>query len=240
MIPMKKLATVLAAAAALLATTAMPGHAAAPSTHAPAAHVTYRSAGSATQWSLEDPSFPFRWNPCAPIPYRVNLGGTSRRNLHVVKRALAQVARATGFTFVYAGRTHSVPFARNRSAARQIPGQGLVIAWTTPRRVPALAGDVVGIGGPGPSYHRDQTGWEITSAGVAIDRKGAAHLRRGMVDGPSLMSLLLHELGHAMGLGHVASKSEVMHEGLGPWSRPHYGAGDLAGLAQLGADQGCF
>jgi hypothetical protein len=61
-----------------------------------------------------------------------------------------------------------------------------------------------------------------------------------MVDGPSLMSLLLHELGHAMGLGHVAAKSEVMHEGLGPWSRPYYGPGDLAGLARLGAARGCF
>ncbi|HVX52923.1 matrixin family metalloprotease [Nocardioides sp.] len=224
---MKKLVTVLLVAAVLIGTAALPARAAA-------------SRAEATQWSLEDPSFPFRWNPCAPIPYRVNLGGTSRRNLHVVERAIKQVARATGFTFVYAGSTRSVPFARGRSAARQIPGQGLVIAWTTPRRVPALAGDVVGIGGPGASYHRDQTGWEITSAGVAIDRAAAAHLPRGMVDGPSLMSLLLHELGHAMGLGHVASKSEVMHEGLGPWSRPHYGPGDLAGLAALGAARGCF
>jgi hypothetical protein len=228
-IAMKKLLTVLAAAAALLATMAVPGPAA-----------VSASAASVTQWSREDPSFPFRWDPCEPISYRVNLGGTPHRNLREVRRALQQVAAATGFTFLYAGRTHGVPFARGRSANRPIPGQGLVIAWTTPRRVPALAGNVVGVGGPGVSYHRDRTGWQITSAGVAIDKAGAAHLRRGMVDGPSLMSLLLHELGHAMGLGHVASKHEVMHQGLGPWSRPHYGPGDLAGLAQVGADQGRF
>lgn len=239
---MKKLATVLAAAAALLAT-AMPARAAEPApgrADSTTVRPAYRPVGSAAQWSREDPSFPFRWNPCTPITYRVNLGGTPHRNLRLVRQALAQVAQATGFTFEYAGTTHAVPFARGRSALRQIPGQGLLIAWTTPRKVPALAGDVVGIGGPGVSHHRDQTGWQITSAGVAIDKAGAAHLRRGMVRGPSLMSLLLHELGHAMGLGHVASKSEVMYEGLGPWSRPHYGPGDLAGLAQVGASQGCF
>jgi len=238
---MKKLATVLVAAAALLATPAMPARALGAAPGAPGTHAHHHAAGSAArQWSREDPSFPFRWDPCAPIPYRVNLGGTSHRNLREVRQALKQVAGATGFTFVYAGSTHGVPFARGRSADRPIPGQGLVIAWTTPRRVPALAGNVVGVGGPGVSYHRDRTGWQITSAGVAIDKAGAARLRRGMVDGPSVMSLLLHELGHAMGLGHVASKHDVMHEGLGPWSRPHYGAGDLAGLAQVGAGQGCF
>ena len=35
---------------------------------------------SASAWTREDPSFPFRWNPCQPIPYRVNLGGGSRRD----------------------------------------------------------------------------------------------------------------------------------------------------------------
>lgn len=187
----------------------------------------------AASWTREDPSFPFRWDPCRAIPYRVNLGGTPHRNLKVVRAALADVAQATGFTFTYAGSTHAVPYAAGRSSLRQVPAGGLTIAWASSGKVPALAGDVVGLGGPGPSYRRLGDEWQIDSAGVVIDK--SAHLTTAMVDGPSLMSLVLHELGHAMGLGHSPSKADVMYEGLGRWSRPHLGPGDRAGLRQLGA-----
>jgi hypothetical protein len=191
----------------------------------------------ATSWTREDPSFPFRWAPCRPIPYRVNLGGTSHRNLKVLKAALADVSAATGFTFEYAGTTHAVPYARGRDSAHQVPAGGLTIAWATPRKVPSLAGGVVGLAGPGGSYRRVGTDWQIDSGAVVLDK--TAHLTTAMVDGPSMMSLILHELGHAMGLGHSPSKANVMYEGLGSWSRPHLGPGDRAGLRQLGASGDC-
>jgi hypothetical protein len=188
----------------------------------------------ASAWTREDPSFPFHWETCEPIPYRVNLEGTPRRNLVVLRSALAEIARASGFTFQYAGQTSVVPFRKGQDTMDQVPDDGLYIAWTTAAEVPRLAGTVIGLGGPGASYLRVGTEWKVTSGGVAIDR--SARLSTALhADGPTLKSLLLHELGHAMGLGHSPSKANVMYEGLGSWSRPELGPGDRAGLRDLGA-----
>lgn len=191
------------------------------------------AAATTPTWTHEDPSFPFRWAPCQPIPYRVNLQGTPHRNLKVVRAALRKVAKATGFHFQYVGASGALPYARGRTALEQVPTGGLTIAWATPRQVPSLAGNVVGVGGPGSSYRRLGDDWEIDSGAVVIDR--TARLTARMVKGPSLMSLMLHELGHAMGLGHSNSEKDAMYEGLGRWSRPHLGPGDRAGLRALGA-----
>jgi predicted Zn-dependent protease len=47
-------------------------------------------------------------------------------------------------------------------------------------------------------------------------------------------SVLLHELGHVVGLGHVTDRKQIMFAMETP-SVTRYAAGDLAGLAKLGA-----
>ena len=232
------LASALVVTSAPLATAhaAGPAHAAKP---AKAPHAKSTSTSSrASSWTIEDPSFPFRWDGCDAIPYRVNLAGTSHRNLTVLRAALDQVADATGFTFRYAGTTRVVPFRRGRSATEQVPGGGLYVAWATSAKVPRLSGNVIGLGGPGTSYSRIGTQWRVESGGVVIDK--AAHVSTAIgKNGATLESLLLHELGHAMGLGHSQSKANVMYEGLGSWSRPYLGPGDLAGLHDLSRATTC-
>ena len=49
--------------------------------------------------------------------------------------------------------------------------------------------------------------------------------------------MVLHELGHLMGLGHVRSLGEIMHPSGG--GVVDLGPGDLEGLHQLGASGGC-
>lgn len=51
--------------------------------------------------------------------------------------------------------------------------------------------------------------------------------------------LILHEAGHALGLGHMNNHYQVMQEG-SPWGAPAVlGKGDRAGLKQIGYNKGC-
>ena len=54
-------------------------------------------------------------------------------------------------------------------------------------------------------------------------------------------SVLLHELGHIMGLDHVHDPDQLMYSGRHPNVFLHdYGTGDLEGLRRLGMDAGCL
>jgi hypothetical protein len=54
-------------------------------------------------------------------------------------------------------------------------------------------------------------------------------------------SVLLHELGHIMGLDHVRDPDQLMYSGRHPnFSVRTFGPGDLEGLRRLGMDAGCL
>jgi hypothetical protein len=178
----------------------------------------------------------YRWNPCAPIKYRVNLAGMSKANLKAFRQALARVSLATGFRFSYAGGTKVVPF--NHAWSTRVPSGGLYIAFGTGKNVPAMAG-IAGLGGEGALVTTSTGAHVVRSGGAVFDKGWWKKLRSGFGGGTSRGSLMLHEIGHAMGLLHVSSQKEIMYPTIGPWTPAGYGRGDLAGLQSLGADQGC-
>jgi hypothetical protein len=55
---------------------------------------------------------------------------------------------------------------------------------------------------------------------------------------PYLATVLRHELGHALGLGHAAHADEIMYPMAGRSSPTDYQAGDVAGLRAIGAATG--
>lgn len=75
-------------------------------------------------------------------------------------------------------------------------------------------------------------------SGVAVFNAPAldAQLRRG--EDERARAVLLHELGHLVGLGHVSDPYQVMYD-TNAWPLSAYRAGDLRGLEQLGLGR-CF
>lgn len=179
----------------------------------------------------------YRWNPCAPIRYRVDLAGMPSTNLKLIRAALQKVHLATGLSFAYAGSSRVTPFGGGWN--RSVPASGLYFAFVTAQTVPAIKG-IAGLGGEGALVTTASGSKVVASGGVSLDKGWWKKLYGGFKDGPSRGSLLLHEIGHAIGLMHVGAKPEVMYPVLGPWSYGRYGWGDLTGLQQLGADQGCL
>ena len=111
----------------------------------------------------------------------------------------------------------------------------VLVAWTTRGDADQLNGGNSGFGGP-VMWHDRQGPTTFVSGSVAIDATATAGLP--LTFGPSTMgALLLHELGHVVGLAHVNDRGQIMNHFV---SVGAFGTGDLAGLAELGKQQGCF
>jgi hypothetical protein len=180
---------------------------------------------------------PVRWNPCVTIHYRVNLDGlVPASELQQVRAAFAEAGRALHTVFFYDGPTTQIPQrddARTRQARTQI-----VFAFALPgvgaRRSSALTGTEVGVGGFVTRGFPGVMPTVIAGAAV-INASQFPSETRAARD-----SSYLHEVGHVVGLGHIADPTQVMNPSI-PQSPPtHYGTGDLAGLRKLGRLAGCL
>ena len=162
-----------------------------------------------------------RYNACTPIRYAVNTSQMPRWAKGEIRFALREVSSATGLRFAAAGTTNHVPFARKENAYPT--NIDLVFAFSDPKTVPGLIGSTMGLGGASSS------GNVIFDGRVTLDvtQKASHDVWREIV---------LHEVGHAMGLGHVGDRRQVMRSGARGITR--YQKGDLVGLAALGAGAG--
>lgn len=194
---------------------------------------------------------PLRFDPCRPVRWRFNSGGgAGDPYLPQVQQALAEISRASGLRLRYAGPSTTVP-AR---ADELEPGTDLVVAFAHDSELPMLAG-AAAHGAPlrtveGRAGRREVQ--RITQSGltISIEQLTSGAWSSDQVSmRPTTILLLMHELGHAFGLADVTapgSEDQVMYGGPGtpaPWNDgqnwPRWGAGDLAGLSELGLRGGC-
>lgn len=189
-----------------------------------------------------------RWNPCQKaITYRVNVAGlptkaAKRSAVRVTRASVARVARATGISFAYRGRTAVVP--RSRNIATQKVAE-IVIAFVKPRQTDySLAGSTAGRGGWRATYGTRANGTyalAITRGFVVIDQPQTRAWPNGAHrGGVTRANLISHELGHVVGLDHVHDSRQLMHHTLHRRSPTGFAAGDRAGLRRVGRPAGCI
>lgn len=203
---------------------------------------------------------PFRFNPCQPIRY-VTSGPARPADRADLTEALRRLSAATGIEFVHEGEVTDPPPVPARAVV--VPGpEGprwapVHIAWvdqetmgrarpTVPPGVNSTSTTVPDIGIPGaglaiPVGGVYVTGVLLLNVDAVADLRTRAPMPHGFGRGPNWGRVLLHELGHLLGLGHVQSTANLMHHELGAHTSPNanFGIGDQIALDAIGRKAGC-
>jgi hypothetical protein len=183
---------------------------------------------------------PVRWDPCRPIHYVVRIGGAPPGGAAALRSALKGVSRLTGLRFVLDGTTRERPREHRptmdtaRYGNRWSP---VLIAWTDPAEYPAMKG-YAGLGGP-DAVAGERPGQRRYVTGVVLLNRDHLTTVAAWPDGAARQQAIIrHELGHLVGLDHVADPAQLMYRQ--PVPHPgFFGAGDRRGLAAVSGGP-CF
>jgi hypothetical protein len=183
----------------------------------------------------DDGSTPVAYDPCRPVDVVLATDGAPEGAEALLTDALARVSEVTGLQLRYEGPTDEVPTADR--AAYQPDRYGdrwapVVVGWRTPEQEPGLADAVAGLGGSA-SAGPEGGPLAFVTGSVTLDGPEYATL---LADGqqPLARAILLHELGHVVGLAHVWDDTQLMAAST-TGEVLDFADGDLAGLARLGA-----
>ena len=178
---------------------------------------------------------PIRWDPCSTIAYQVDPGRMGEWVLDDVEEAVRRTSEATGLRFRFEGVVHTSvdDLLDGGSFVSDDAGEGLhwspvLIAFRSRTAMRGLGvRGALGVTFPVTSrFDADQ----FVSGAVVINT--SAHLPRGFDLAPSVGTVVQHELGHTVGLGHILDPFQLMSP------MPivvDWGPGDRAGLKELGA-----
>lgn len=174
----------------------------------------------ATQPETDD--VPVTYDPCETIQVVVNEERVPSNGDDLLADALEEMEELTGLSFELVGTTRDEPLSDD--IERGDGWRPVQVSWSDEDGVPELAGSVAGLGGSTwveqDGVRHFVTGDVVLDAGD-LDELGDDYTR----------TVLLHELGHLVGLAHVDSTDELMH----PFAAgEQWGPGDLVGLQALG------
>lgn len=199
------------------------------------------AAGGAGSYAFthEAAGAPVGYDPCRPVEIVVNDELQPPGAEGVVEESVRAVADATGLELRVVGRTDERPSTDRLLRQPMRYGAGwapVLLAWSDPEQEPELAGDVAGVGGSAAHEEDALARTRLVTGSVILDSPDLARMLQAPGGRDLVRAVVMHELGHLVGLDHVDDPGELMNaDNLG---RTAFGPGDLAGLAAVGSG-GC-
>jgi hypothetical protein len=180
---------------------------------------------------------PVSYDPCRSIHYVIRPDNAPEGGEQIIRDAVARISAVTGLQFVYDGPTDEVSedaralFQPDRYGDRWAP---VLISWQTEAENPEFLTDTVGEAGSAAVTIAGQPR-VFVSGMVDLDASAFAGFVAEPDGVPFARAVVLHELGHLVGLDHVSDPDQLMY----PETRDavDFGSGDLTGLARLGAGE---
>jgi hypothetical protein len=188
---------------------------------------------------------PVRWDPCETITYAFDLRQAPTYASTDAREAFVRLADATSLTFTetrFGVDSIGELFdrMREREQGSEDPGPDIVLVWTTHAKYVRLR-DAHHLGRSiATAFSFWTPGLQRRMVGSVVLLDAATTAPGGWAGWWSHGPTVLHELGHAVGLGHVDDPQEIMYEGRHPdLGQTDWGRGDLVGLAKLGRAGTC-
>jgi hypothetical protein len=195
--------------------------------------------GYAFSMTHEDGS-PVAFDPCRAIHYVVRRGGEPPGGHELLTSAFSQLSAATGLQFVDDGITLEAPSETRAPYQPETYGDRwapVLIAWSSAAETSMLGDGILGRAGPDNFGTGEVRSMRLVS-GLAVFNGPALGQQLSSGNDSKARAVLLHELGHLVGLAHVPDPYQVMYD-TNAYPLSTYRAGDLRGLEQLGRGP-CF
>jgi hypothetical protein len=183
---------------------------------------------------------PVAFDPCRKLHYVIRPDHAPPGGPALLDDGLAELSRVTGLVLVDDGATGEAP-SDDRAPTLPRYGNGVapvLIAWSNENDSPDLAGYIAGYSGPSGMSRGVPGSQHYVSGQVVLDARDFAKVLSRQGGNAVARAIVLHELGHLVGLAHVAHRSQIMFSETTP-QVVDYAQGDLTGLARLGQGR-CF
>lgn len=170
---------------------------------------------------------------CAPVHYVINPQDAPEAALETIHEAFRRVGRETGQTYVFDGLTTAIPSPSSMSTT-PLGDPTVLVAWLSGTSLASWAGGRRVIGFAQGS--RDPATGAVYSGAVVLSRD--ASLPLGFAGRRSWGGVLIHELGHLVGLEHSSDRTEIMYPHLTS-DRLEWSPAEHRQLHDIGVRAGC-